>query len=53
MFGFVLLYYQMEYNDVAVCRVWSYGRSSMVGKSPECGATVVTSLVGVPRARGE
>jgi len=38
----IRIYYQKECNDVAVCRMWSYGRSSMVGKSPDCGATVVS-----------
>jgi len=38
----VWIYYQTECNDVAGCRVWNYSRSSMVGKSPDYGATVVS-----------
>ena len=33
--------------------MWRDGRSSVVRKSPECGATVITSFVGfTSRARG-
>ena len=40
------IYLEKECNDVAVCRVWHYGRSSMIRKSPKKNTTRYQLLLG-------